>query len=188
MAGHLQQAGYSMNIYNRTREKAATLLDEGAAWCETPSQVAEASDVVFTIVGYPHDVRSVILGNEGVLAGCKAGNVIVDMTTSQPSLAVEIAEAAADIDVSSVDAPVSGGDVGAKNGSLSIMIGGDKSTVTALQPIWEILGSTFVHQGPAGAGTAYENGEPDADCYWDDRSVRGTVVCLGKPDWTCRRF
>ena len=114
--------------------------------------MAAASDVIFTIVGFPSDVRSVILGPEGVLAGCKPGNVIVDMTTSEPSLAVEIAEAAAGQQVVSIDAPVSGGDVGAREARLSIMIGGDADVVAALQPCWQAMGKTIVRQGGPGAG------------------------------------
>ena len=124
----------------------------GAAWADSPQAVAEASDVVFTIVGYPSDVRSVILGENGVLSGCKSGMIIVDMTTSQPSLAVEIAQAAAKIGANAVDAPVSGGDVGAREAKLSIMIGGEKEVVEALTPCWEAMGKTYVHQGLPGAG------------------------------------
>jgi len=152
MCGHLMDAGFSATVHNRTREKAEPLLDKGAAWAETPGAVAAASDVVFTIVGFPDDVRQVILGDNGVLAGCSAGNVIVDMTTSQPSLAMEIAEAAAERGVVTVDAPVSGGDVGAREARLSIMIGGDEATVQALQPCWEAMGKTIVHQGGPGTG------------------------------------
>ncbi len=152
MCGHLLGAGFSVTVYNRTRTKAERLLERGALWATSPKQVAEASDVVFTIVGYPADVRSVILGDDGVLAGCDEGNVIVDMTTSEPSLALEIAEAAAKIGVHSVDAPVSGGDVGAREATLSIMIGGDKEVVEALEPCWNAMGRTIVHQGGPGAG------------------------------------
>jgi 3-hydroxyisobutyrate dehydrogenase len=152
MCGHLLAAGFPVTVYNRTREKAERLLNRGAQWGESPRAVAEAAEVVFTMVGYPADVRSVILGDDGVLAGCKPGGVIADMTTSQPSLAVEIAEAAAARQVHSVDAPVSGGDVGAREARLSIMIGGDKDVVQALQPCWQALGTTIVHQGGHGAG------------------------------------
>jgi 3-hydroxyisobutyrate dehydrogenase len=107
---------------------------------------------VFTIVGFPTDVRSVMLGEDGVLSGARPGTIIVDMTTSEPSLAVEIHEAAKTKDVYSVDAPVSGGDVGAREARLSIMIGGDKDVVDALMPCWQAMGKTIVHQGPAGAG------------------------------------
>ena len=152
MCGHLIKAGFSATVYNRTKEKASSLLEQGAVWADTPKAVAEASDVIFTIVGFPNDVESVILGDEGVLAGCKSGNVIVDMTTSQPSLAIRIAEAAQEKGVTSIDAPVSGGDVGAKEARLSIMIGGDKATVDALTPCWEAMGKKIVHQGGPGAG------------------------------------
>ncbi len=152
MCGHLMQAGYAATVFSRTQSKAATLLDQGARWAGTPEEVAENSDVVFTMVGYPRDVRDVILGDRGVLSGLRNGNVLVDMTTSQPSLAVEIHRQAAVRGVHAVDAPVSGGDVGARNASLSIMIGGAEGVVEALQPLWSTLGKTFVHQGPAGSG------------------------------------
>ena len=173
MCGHLLRAGFAATVFNRTKSKAEKLLSSGAAWADSPRAVAEASDVVFTIVGYPADVRSVVLGENGVLAGCtsrKIGDcpdfrvsengtvpfgppkIVVDMTTSQPSLAVEIFRAAERIGVHAVDAPVSGGDVGAREARLSIMIGGEKDVVEALNPCWEAMGKTFVHQGPAGAG------------------------------------
>lgn len=152
MAGHLLDAGYRLTVNNRARAKAEPLLQRGAGWADTPRGVAEQSDVVFSIVGYPDDVRQVVLGGAGALAGAKPDAVLVDMTTSEPSLAVEIAEAARAKGVASIDAPVSGGDVGAKNGTLSIMIGGDAGVVTALEPLWRILGANWVHQGPAGAG------------------------------------
>ena len=152
MCGHLLKSGYKCTVFNRTKDKAKPLLNEGAGWAETPQEVAKNSDVIFTIVGYPEDVRSVILGERGVLAGCQPGAIIVDMTTSQPALAVEIAETAVKQDVQSVDAPVSGGDVGAKNGTLSIMIGGDEATVKALDPCWNLMGGTIVRQGGPGAG------------------------------------
>ena len=152
MCGHLMSAGFSATVYTRTKERAQSLLDNGASWADSPKQVAENSDLIFSIVGFPADVRSVLLGEEGALAGASAGSVLVDMTTSEPSLAIEIYEAAKAKGVGSVDAPVSGGDVGAKNGALSIMIGGDKDVVEALQPCWEAMGKTIVHQGDAGAG------------------------------------
>src|SRR5689334_12254773 len=152
MCGHLMAAGFSATVYNRTKEKAKGLIERGARWADTPRAVAEASEVVFTIVGFPTDVRHVILGPDGVLQGSKAGNVIVDMTTSEPSLAVEIAEAAKKKSVHSIDAPVSGGDIGAREARLSIMIGGDRDVVEALQPCWQAMGKTIVHQGSAGAG------------------------------------
>jgi 3-hydroxyisobutyrate dehydrogenase len=152
MCGHLMSAGFAATVYNRTRDKARPLLDRGARWADSPQAVAAASDVVFTIVGFPSDVRSVILGPDGALAGSRPGTILVDMTTSEPSLAVEIAEAARKIGVHSVDAPVSGGDVGAREARLSIMIGGDKEVVDALAPCWQAMGKTIVHQGGPGAG------------------------------------
>src|SRR5689334_4156212 len=124
MCGHLIGAGHRATVTTRTRERAEPLLAKGASWASTPAEVAAASDVVFTMVGFPADVREVILGPEGVLAGARAGSVVVDMTTSEPSLAEEIAAAAREQGVESLDAPVSGGDVGARNAALSIMVGG----------------------------------------------------------------
>jgi len=152
MCGHMLSAGYSATIFSRTRAKAEPLLERGAAWANSPREVAEQADVVFSIVGFPSDVREVLLTDHGALAGCRPGGVLVDMTTSEPSLAVQIAQAAGERGLQSIDAPVSGGDVGAKNGTLSIMIGGDQATVDSLQPCWEAMGSTWVWQGGPGAG------------------------------------
>jgi len=152
MCQHLMDKGYRATVYNRTKEKAQPLLDAGAAWADTPQGVAERSDAVFAIVGFPKDVREVFLGSHGALAGSKPGTYLVDMTTSEPSLAREIDEAARAKRVLSIDAPVSGGDVGAKNAALSIMVGGDKDAVEAVRPLWECMGKTIIHQGPAGAG------------------------------------
>jgi len=152
MCGHLLSSGFSATVYNRTRAKAEGLLSRGARWADGPKAVAEASDVVFTMVGYPADVRSVILGPEGVLAGCKPGSVLVDMTTSEPSLAAEIARAAAARGVRALDAPVSGGDVGAREARLSIMIGGEREVADAMMPCFQAMGKTIVYQGGPGAG------------------------------------
>ncbi len=153
MCGHLIDKGFAATVYSRTKEKAQGLLAKGATWAESPKAVAEKSDVIFAIVGFPRDVREVFLcPQRGALAGSKSGNILVDMTTSEPSLAEEIAQAAQAKGVHSVDAPVSGGDVGAKEVRLSIMIGGEKHIVDALTPCWEAMGKTIVHQGPAGAG------------------------------------
>ncbi|MCC6420089.1 MAG: NAD(P)-dependent oxidoreductase, partial [Gemmataceae bacterium] len=152
MCQHLMDRGYKATVYNRTKDRAKPLLDAGAAWADTPRQVAERSDVVFAIVGFPKDVREVFLGKQGALAGSKAGTLLVDMTTSEPSLAQEIHAAAKGKGVGSVDAPVSGGDVGAKNAALSIMVGGDADAVEAVRPLLECLGKTIIHQGPPGAG------------------------------------
>jgi len=152
MCQHLMTKGCPATVYNRTKEKAQPLLDAGAAWADTPQGVAERSDVVFAIVGYPKDVREVFLGSRGALAGSKPGSFLVDMTTSDPSLAREIYEAARAKGVPSIDAPVSGGDVGAKNAALSIMVGGDRDAVEAVRPLMECMAKTIVHQGPAGSG------------------------------------
>jgi 3-hydroxyisobutyrate dehydrogenase len=152
MCGHLMSAGYKVTLFTRTKEKAADLMERGARWAASPRDVAAASDVVISIVGFPHDVRQVLLADDGALAGSKPGNIIIDMTTSEPSLAVEIAEKAGKRDVTSIDAPVSGGDVGARNATLSIMIGGDEKTVAALEPIWKTMGQKWVYQGGPGAG------------------------------------
>ena len=152
MCHHLMAKGYSATVYTRSRDKAKPLLDAGAAWADSPKAAAERSDVVFAIVGFPADVREVFLGPQGALSGSKAGNVLVDMTTSEPSLAREIHTAAKAKEVGSVDAPVSGGDVGAKEARLSIMVGGDSDVVEAVRPLLECMGKTIVHQGPAGAG------------------------------------
>ncbi len=152
MCGHLIDAGYPMTVYSRTRERAQPLIDKGAEWADTPALVTRGADVVFTIVGYPADVREVILGQHGVMLAARPGLVVVDMTTSEPSLAQEISEVARKNGVASLDAPVSGGDVGARNATLSIMVGGEAETVEAVRPLFEVIGKTIIHQGPAGAG------------------------------------
>ena len=153
MCGHLMEAGFSATIFNRTKAKAKGLLDRGATWADSPKAVAENSDVVFAIVGFPRDVHEVFLcPTSGALSGCQPGNVLVDMTTSEPSLAIEMAAAARMRGVHMLDAPVSGGDKGAREGILSIMIGGEQDVVEALKPCWDAMGKTIVHQGPAGAG------------------------------------
>jgi 3-hydroxyisobutyrate dehydrogenase len=152
MCAHLIDRGFSATVYTRTRGTAESVLAKGATWADTPKSVAEQSDVTFSIVGFPRDVCEVVLGPEGALAGCDVGNVLVDMTTSEPSLAVKIYEAAKAEGVASVDAPVSGGDVGAQEARLSIMIGGDADVVEALGPCWQAMGKAIVRQGGPGAG------------------------------------
>src|SRR6516165_10855798 len=152
MCRHLMTKGYAATVYTRSKAKAQALLDTGAAWAETPKAVAERSDVVFAIVGFPRDVREVFLGPNGALAGSRPGMVLVDMTTSEPSLAREIFDAAKTKGVGAIDAPVSGGDVGAKNAALSIMVGGEADTIAAVRPLLECMGKTIIHQGPPGAG------------------------------------
>ena len=152
MCAHIVDAGYRVTVHTRTRASAQPLLTRGAAWADSPADVARTSDVIFAIVGFPPDVREVFLGTYGALSGAAAGSVLVDMTTSEPQLAVEIAAAAAANGLSALDAPVSGGDAGARNATLSIMVGGDPATVERVRPLLEILGKTIVHQGPPGAG------------------------------------
>jgi 3-hydroxyisobutyrate dehydrogenase len=152
MCEHLMKAGYSATVYNRSRDKARPLLEAGARWADTPRELAGQSEVVFAIVGFPRDVREVFLGENGAIAGGRPGTVLVDMTTSEPSLAREIGEAARALGLTSIDAPVSGGDIGARNAALSIMVGGDSDAIESVRPLLECMGKTIVHQGPAGAG------------------------------------
>ncbi len=152
MCGHVMDRAASITVHNRTQEKAKPLLDRGAVWADTPRQVAEASDVVFTMVGFPRDVREVYMGKDGVLEGARPGAILVDMTTTEPSLAREIDTAARAKGLHAVDAPVSGGDVGAREARLSIMVGGEAEIVERIRPLLETMGKTIVHQGPAGAG------------------------------------
>jgi len=152
MCQNLINAGYQTTIFSRTKSKAQSLIDQGANWVDSPADVARSSDVIFSIVGMPNDVRETALGTDGVIAHAAPGAVYVDMTTSEPALAVEIAKAGQQRNVAVVDAPVSGGDIGAKNGTLSIMVGGDQEVVDSLSPCFEAMGSTIVWQGPAGAG------------------------------------
>ena len=152
MCGHLIAAGFPTTIYSRTREKAEALLAAGASWALTPADVAAKSDVVFTMVGFPQDVRDVYFAETGALKGAPPGALFVDMTTTEPTLAQEIHARASERGCNSVDAPVSGGDVGARNQTLSIMIGGDNDAVGRVMPLFEILGKNIVHQGGPGAG------------------------------------
>jgi len=152
MCGHLLTDGYRVTIHSRTRSKAQPLLDRGAQWAENPRAVAAESNVLFTMVGFPQDVRTVYFDKAGVLAGARAGMILIDMTTTQPALSREIAVASSAKNLSAIDAPVSGGDVGAKNAALSIMIGGDTTSVQAVMPLFELLGEKIVHQGGPGAG------------------------------------
>ena len=152
MCAHLVRAGHEVVVTNRTRSKADPLVEAGARWADDPAEAAAGAEVVFTMVGYPTDVRSVLLGDRGAIAACAAGTVLVDMTTSDPALAVEVAAVAAARDLHVLDAPVSGGDIGARNGSLSIMVGGAPEVLEAVRPLLELLGTTIVHQGDHGAG------------------------------------
>ena len=152
MAGHLLAKGHALTVFSRTRSKAEGLLQQGARWADSPARVADESDVVFTMVGFPRDVSDVYLGEAGLVQQARAGMVFVDMTTAPPSLAGTIAEAVEARDAQFLDAPVSGGDVGARNASLSIMVGGEPHVVEAIRPLFESLGRTIIHQGATGAG------------------------------------
>jgi 3-hydroxyisobutyrate dehydrogenase len=152
MCGHLLTAGYRVTVHSRTRSKAQSLLDRGAQWAESPHAVAAESDILFTMVGFPQDVRQVYFGTDGILSGAETRTILVDMTTTQPSLSRDIAAAASAKNLSALDAPVSGGDVGAKNAALSIMIGGDTNSLQAVMPLFELLGKKIVHQGGPGTG------------------------------------
>ncbi|HMN97142.1 MAG TPA: NAD(P)-dependent oxidoreductase [Phycisphaerales bacterium] len=152
MAGHLLDAGHPMIVHTRTRSRAAELLRRGAEWAETPRAAAERAEVVISIVGLPEDVESVHLGREGTLAADRRPRLIIDMTTSRPSLARTIAVAARERGVGSLDAPVSGGDLGARSATLSIMVGGDEADVAEALPVLGRLGKTIVRHGGPGAG------------------------------------
>lgn len=152
MCRRLMEAGFEATVTTRTRKKAEPLVELGASWADTPAAAAEQADVVFSIVGYPEDVREVHLGSDGTLSAMQPQKVLVDMTTSLPTLAEEIAEKAKQKQIAAIDAPVSGGDVGARGGTLSIMIGGDREATQQLAPCWDAMASTWVWQGEAGAG------------------------------------
>lgn len=152
MAGHLMDAGFEVSVYNRTKSKAQPLIDRGAVWCETVGECAKNQDVVISIVGYPKDVEQIYLGEGGIIDSAKAGTYLVDMTTSSPALAEKIFNAAKAKNLHAVDAPVTGGDVGAKNATLAILVGGDEEDFNALKPIFEVIGKNIVYEGSAGAG------------------------------------
>lgn len=152
MAGHLLAAGFKVNVYNRTRSRADLLVSKGAVWQETPKAVAEQSDVIITMLGYPSDVEEVYLGASGLLQHARPNSLLIDMTTSSPSLAKRIELDARNRGLAALDAPVSGGDIGAKEARLSIMVGGSEEAFEAVLPLFQLMGKNIVHQGAAGAG------------------------------------
>ena len=152
MCGHLLAAGYAASVTSRTRSKAEALIRQGARWCETPEEVAAQADIVFTTVGRPEEVREVYFGEQGVFAGLQAGAIAVDMGTTPPSLTREIAERAISLGAHTVDAPVSGGDIGARNASLSVMAGGEEGIVDSLRPLFDCMANTVAWMGEAGNG------------------------------------
>ena len=154
MAGHLLKAGYPLNVYNRTKSKADDLLEAGATWFDSPGQAAAQADITITIVGFPRDVEEVYLGEDGILAHADKGSLVIDMTTSSPALARRIATAAADKGIGSLDAPVSGGDLGARKARLSIMVGGKRADFDRAVPVFEIMGKNIVLQGQPDLGNS----------------------------------
>ncbi|MEH6888180.1 NAD(P)-dependent oxidoreductase [Bacillus sp. JJ864] len=152
MVRHLLKAGYTVYVYNRTKEKTADLIEEGAHWCDSSKEIAKTVDVVMTMVGYPHDVEEVYFGANGILTHAKQGTITIDFTTSTPTLAKRIYEEGKSKGIYVLDAPVSGGDIGAKEGRLAIMIGGDEEVYKACLPLFELLGKNIMLQGKAGSG------------------------------------
>lgn len=149
---HLLNAGHDVTIYTRTKSKAADLISAGAKWAETPAEASKEQEIIFTMVGYPKDVEEVYIGEKGIFSTAKEGAIVIDMTTSEPTLAKKLYHEARERGLHSLDAPVSGGDIGAKNGTLSLMIGGDKDVFEKLYPIFELFGQNIVYQGVAGSG------------------------------------
>lgn len=149
---HLLNAGHDVTIYTRTKSKAADLISAGAKWAETPAEASKEQEIIFTMVGYPKDVEEVYIGEKGIFSAAKEGAIVIDMTTSEPTLAKKLYHEARERGLHSLDAPVSGGDIGAKNGTLSLMIGGDKDVFEKLYPIFELFGQNIVYQGVAGSG------------------------------------
>ncbi len=152
MAEHLIDAGYELSVYNRTKDKAASLIKKGAKWCSTAGECAKNQDAIITIVGYPKDVEEIYLGKNGILANAGKGTYVIDMTTSSPILAQKIYKEAKEKGIFAVDAPVTGGDAGAKNASLCILTGGDESAFEAVKPILGKMGTNIIYEGTAGAG------------------------------------
>jgi len=149
---HLLKNNYEVNMYTRTKEKAELLIEAGATWSDTIGEAVKDADLVFTMVGYPTDVEEIYFGENGIFKNGKAGQILIDMTTSSPALAKRIADEGYKLQMSAIDAPVSGGDIGARNGTLSIMCGGDENTFNVVLPILSIFGEQIVYQGTAGAG------------------------------------
>ena len=152
MAGHLLRAGHPVHVFNRTKEKAQALLDAGARWHDSAGDAAAVADVVITMLGFPQDVEQTYLGTNGIVARAKTGALLIDMTTSSPVLARRIADAATKRGLASLDAPVSGGDIGAKEARLVIMVGGDAAAFARAKPVFELMGKNISLLGPAGAG------------------------------------
>lgn len=152
IAQNILKEGYEVYVYSRTKGKAEKLLAQGAKWGNSPKEIAENAEIIITMVGYPSDVEDVYFGESGVFASAKKDSILIDMTTSTPTLAKKIYEAARKVGIQSLDAPVSGGDIGARNGTLSIMVGGENSTFDQVYPLFKVIGENIMYQGEAGAG------------------------------------
>lgn len=152
MARHLMEKGHPLYIYTRTKQKAENLIEQGATWCDDVASLSKNVDIIITIVGYPKDVEQVYFGKTGILENAQAGTYIIDMTTSKPKLAEKIHNEAKEKGLDALDAPVSGGDIGAKNKTLAIMVGGDKKVFESMRPVFETLGTKIALHGEAGAG------------------------------------
>jgi len=152
MCAHLIKAGHSCRVFNRTKSKASELIKAGAVWCDSPAAAAEGSTHIFTIVGYPSDVEQVLLGKEGVIPNAASGSIVVDLTTSTPSLAEKVFTEAKQRGIQTLDAPVSGGDIGAKNGTLAIMVGGERKAFDEMMPFFQLMGENIAYMGGPGKG------------------------------------
>jgi 3-hydroxyisobutyrate dehydrogenase len=152
MAGHLIKTGYAVNLFTRTKSKAEELIAAGGVWCESPGELAKKSNIIITIVGFPKDVEEVYMGKDGILDNAGSDSIIIDMTTSSPQLAQKISELAKEKGIEALDAPVSGGDAGAREARLSIMVGGEKEAFEKVKSVFEVMGKNIVYQGEAGSG------------------------------------
>lgn len=152
MAGHILDAGYELFVYNRTKSKADNLVESGAIWLDSPMEVAEQADVVITIVGYPKDIEEVYYGEQGLFNGAHSDSIFIDMTTSTPSLAIELAEKSKERGIGILDAPVTGGDVGAREGRLAVLVGGDEDVLEKARPVIESFAASITRFGVSGAG------------------------------------
>lgn len=152
MAGHILEAGHELFVYNRTKSKAKNLVDKGATWLDTPKEVAEATDIVITIVGYPQDIEEVYYGDKGLFTGAHSGSLFIDMTTSTPSLAIQLADKAKELNVSVLDAPVTGGDIGAREGRLAVLVGGNAIDLEKARPVIDTFAANVTHFGEHGSG------------------------------------
>ncbi len=164
MCDRLINQGYSVNIYNRTKSKAQNLIDKGATFLNSPAEIAKNSDIVFTIVGFVNDVEEVYFGENGLFSEGRKGQIFCDMTTTSPTLSKKIFEKGKTLGISTLDAPVSGGDIGAKNGTLSIMVGGEKNTFESMIEYFKILGKSYILEGPCRFRKPHKDGKSNYYC------------------------